>query len=151
MSSLSSSRSSVGSPPILSRRTDDSLFSATWYRRRYGDVDVLNVDPLQHFLTWGRLLERSPGPDFDTRFYLSRYGDVGSENPLRHYQSLPESDNRPVTPAQLQAEMDALTREMDALWQPERLMSPCVVPPVVSYCIPLLGRLDDIRGTLAET
>ncbi|WP_188781572.1 glycosyltransferase family 2 protein [Gemmobacter aquaticus] len=96
------------------------------------------------------MLERSPGPDFDTRFYLSRYADVGSENPLRHYQALPESDNRPVTPAQLQAEMRALVRQMDAQWQPTPPASPRGAPPVVSYCIPLMGRLDDIRGTLAE-
>lgn len=150
MNKLSESISLEDGSSILFCRSDESLFNATWYRARYGDVDKLGADPLQHFLTWGRLLERSPGPDFDTRFYLSRYGDVGSENPLRHYQSLPESNNRPVTPAQLQAEMDALTREMDTVWQPKQLMSPRVVPPVVSYCIPLMGRLDDIRGTLAE-
>ncbi|PZO65554.1 MAG: hypothetical protein DI498_08640 [Paracoccus denitrificans] len=150
MNTLAQNSSLMHSSLTLACRTDESLFDATWYQARYGDVAMLNADPLEHFLTWGRLLERSPGPNFDTRFYLSRYGDVGLENPLRHYQSLPARDNRPVTLGQLQADMDALTRKMDALWQPEKVTSSRVVPPVVSYCIPLMGRLDDVRGTLAE-
>lgn len=132
----------------LVRRAD--LFDPAWYRARYADVDMLNADPLQHFMNWGGLLERSPGPHFDTRFYLSRYGDVGAENPLRHYQSLPESDTRPVTLAQLKANLHALTERMNALWQPTPPYSPRALPPAISYCIPLMGRLDDIRGTLAE-
>lgn len=111
---------------------------------------MLNADPMQHFMSWGGLLERSPGPHFDTRFYLSRYGDVGAENPLRHYQSLPESDKRPITPAQLKADLDALTERMNIQWQPTPQSSPRALPPAISYCIPLMGRLDDIRGTLAE-
>lgn len=150
MNKILSSKPVDNRSSILSGRADNSLFDAAWYRTRYPDVDMLGADPLRHFLTWGRLLERSPGPDFDTRFYLSRYGDIGPESPLRHYQALPESDRRPVTPAQLKAGLQALARQMDAQWQPEPPTSPRAVPPVISYCIPLMGRLDDIRGTLAE-
>ncbi|MCE6967244.1 glycosyltransferase family 2 protein [Cereibacter sphaeroides] len=139
-----------GRSPDLLCRSDASLFDADWYRTRYADVDMLNADPLQHFLTWGRLLERSPGPNFDTCFYLSRYGDVGTQNPLLHYQSLPENDNRPLSPAQLKDDLNALTERMNAQWQPIPPSSPRAVPPTISYCIPLMGRLDDIRGTLAE-
>lgn len=127
-----------------------AYFDPDWYRAQYADVDLLQADPLQHFLTWGRLLERSPGPGFDAKFYLSRYGDVGDANPLQHYLELPRQDHRPVSPGQLRQRLTRLEQKMQARWQPEPLRSARAVAPVISYCIPLMGRLGDIQGTLAD-
>ena len=66
------------------------LFDAGWYRARYPDVGLLGADPAAHFLAHGRLLERSPGPRFDSRFYLAHYTDVGQRNPLLHHADLPD-------------------------------------------------------------
>ncbi len=44
------------------------LFDAEWYRRRYADVDPSELDPLEHFLSFGMELGRDPGPDHDEMF-----------------------------------------------------------------------------------
>lgn len=44
-------------------------FDPAWYRRRYADVDMLGMDPAEHYLRYGFRIDRDPGPDFSTRFY----------------------------------------------------------------------------------
>lgn len=126
------------------------LFDAAWYAARYGDVAILGADPAQQFLTYGRLLGRSPGPGFDSAFYLAQYADIGEQNPLLHYAALPKDRPRPVTPAQLRDLLDGLERETRQRWQPEAPPTPRARPPVISYCIPVMQRLEDIQQTLPD-
>lgn len=127
------------------------FFDAQWYVNKYLDVQLLGADPAQHFLTYGRLLERSPSPEFDTRFYISRYADVGSENPLLHYSRLGGRDaERPLTPRQLREQIVLLKKEMSETWQPKCPRVPQNGRPVISYCIPLMGRMGDIQITLSD-
>lgn len=39
-------------------------FDAEWYRQTYRDVDILGMDPLEHYLWLGRRLGRRPHPNF---------------------------------------------------------------------------------------
>ena len=48
---------------------------------------LLDVEPLQHYLSHGANEQRDPHPLFQTRWYRTRYRDVGRSgiNPLLHY------------------------------------------------------------------
>lgn len=131
---------------------ESDLFDASWYREEYRDVSILGADPVQHFLRWGGLLRRAPGPGFDTGFYLDRYTDAAASNlnPLVHYLLHGVKDNRPVSAEQLQAQMDDLRRETEAKWRVSDITSSRATRPIISYCIPLMGRLADIQQTLAR-
>jgi O-antigen biosynthesis protein len=79
-----------------------SMFESDWYRARYRDVDLLQMDPLEHFIEYGGLLRRSPSPRFDTRYYLDSNPDVACSgiNPLVHYVFQGRSEGRlPLRPA----------------------------------------------------
>jgi O-antigen biosynthesis protein len=80
-----------------------SLFESDWYRARYRDVDLLQMDPLEHFIEYGGLLRRSPSPRFDTRYYLESNPDVAGSgiNPLVHYVFQGRGEGRhPLPPAE---------------------------------------------------
>lgn len=44
------------------------LFDAVWYASQYPDVAMTGMQPLEHFLAVGMLMERDPGPDFSMDF-----------------------------------------------------------------------------------
>lgn len=66
---------------------ESGFFDAGWYARRYPDVGMLDMDPIEHFVFIGQRLNRDPGPRFDSQKYLRKYGDVARHNlnPLLHY------------------------------------------------------------------
>ncbi|EKO3621460.1 glycosyltransferase family 2 protein [Vibrio metschnikovii] len=53
----------------LARIRKSDLFDPEWYLNNYPDVKKLGMDPALHFLKYGGLLLRDPGPSFNTRFY----------------------------------------------------------------------------------
>lgn len=122
------------------------VFDARWYMSRYRDVAVLGMEPTEHFLRYGALMRRSTSEEFDTRFYLDTYADVAHSglNPLVHYLLHGRTDNRPTSRAQLSAQMADLQARVAAEW--ENSVQPG--SRMVSYCIPVMGRLDDLKGTL---
>ena len=63
------------------------FFDEVWYRNAYPDVHVAGIDPAEHFLTYGWLEGRNPGPFFNTELYLAARGDVRDAglNPLVHF------------------------------------------------------------------
>jgi glycosyltransferase involved in cell wall biosynthesis len=63
------------------------LFDPAWYLRRYSDVRISKIDPLDHYLDFGGLERREPGPDFDTSWYLSQCSRAQhlEQPPLLHY------------------------------------------------------------------
>lgn len=121
-----------------------------WYRSRYRDVALLGMDPATHYLRYGAPMGRWPNPDFDTRFYAASYADIppGDGAELVHYLTFGQADGRPATAAQLRAALDDLAVRMQAEWAlpPQAEGQP---GPVISYCIPVMNRPDDVRGTLA--
>jgi glycosyltransferase involved in cell wall biosynthesis len=62
------------------------VFDAAWYLENNPDVAQGGADPFEHFLIFGVTEGRNPGPDFDLKFYVNRYGAMlNGENPLLHY------------------------------------------------------------------
>lgn len=62
------------------------IFDAGYYLDNNPDVAAAGADPFEHFFTFGVQEGRKPAPDFDTRFYISRYGaQLEGQNPLLHY------------------------------------------------------------------
>lgn len=63
------------------------LFDAQWYRSRYPDVAGSVLSPWEHFLNYGAVLGRAPGPGFDPGEYLEANDDVAraGHDPLLHY------------------------------------------------------------------
>ncbi len=74
-------------------------FQWAWYTSRYHDAGLLRMSAAEHYFRYGVVLGRNPGPDFDTRFYLSNYPDVRNSglNPLVHYITHGCRDGRATT------------------------------------------------------
>ena len=55
-----------------------------------------NIDPIVHYLNFGAAEHRNPGPEFDTRWYLSSYPDVAevNMNPALHYSLYGKNEGR---------------------------------------------------------
>ena len=80
--------------------TETSLLDGPWYLQSYPDVGAAGMDPAAHYLKYGALMGRDPGPDFSTRFYLKRNRDVGPTkiNPLVHYLKFGRAEGRDPRP-----------------------------------------------------
>ncbi len=67
--------------------TFSDWFDESWYLRQYPDVASSGTDPVAHYLAFGALEERDPGPSFSTRAYLEENRDVAASrlNPLVHF------------------------------------------------------------------
>lgn len=68
---------------------DDSIraeFDEAYYRNTYPELAGV-PDSFEHYMTQGWREGRNPSPNFDTRFYLRREGDVRESgiNPFRHF------------------------------------------------------------------
>lgn len=76
------------------------LFDARWYLSRYEDVRGRGTDPALHYVCYGAVQGRDPGPGFSTRYYVDTYPDVlGSEyNPLEHYELRGRVEGRKPVP-----------------------------------------------------
>jgi len=68
--------------------TDSPLFDPNWYTLTYPDVPQTKISPAEHYLRFGAMLGRDPGPGFSTSDYIEMYPDVAHArmNPLVHYE-----------------------------------------------------------------
>lgn len=126
----------------------NDYFDSAWYCEKYHDVTLWSGDPLDHFQKYGKLLNRSPGPNFDTSFYLNTYSDAlkTESAPIEQFLSCPDYAHRPVTPFDLHKRMKQLSADMHLKWQSVDAKNARKIK--ISYCIPVMGRLDDLRQTL---
>lgn len=78
------------------KNKDRGIFDPDWYRDQNKDVIEHGWDPLYHYLEFGHVENRNPGPAFDTGFYKNTYPDVVSSgaNPLLHYIEFGQSEAR---------------------------------------------------------
>ncbi|MFD2429104.1 hypothetical protein ACFSUK_15105 [Sphingobium scionense] len=78
---------------------ESGLFDEAWYVSVYGDSALVGLSPLEHFVRFGLMLRRDPGPAFDTRFYLEENGDIGEADidPLLHYIRFGQAEGRAAT------------------------------------------------------
>lgn len=121
-------------------------FNADWYRATYPDTDMIGMDPCLHFLRYGRLLRRDPGPEFQTGFYLDTYTDADAGNPLLQHLRAGDRERRFVTRAALLSHMRDLAEQTSTAWNTEAISSASA--RTISYCTPVMGRLDDLKETL---
>ena len=63
------------------------LLLPSWYARRHVDVDVTQVDPIEHYLQHASKLLLSPCPFFDSEWYRLKYPDVKKKglDPFIHF------------------------------------------------------------------
>ncbi|CUH89896.1 Spore coat polysaccharide biosynthesis protein SpsA [Phaeobacter sp. CECT 5382] len=80
----------------ISLITDSPLFDPNWYSRTYPDVALTGMSPTEHFLRFGAMLGRDPGPDFCTADYLRMYSDVARAgiNALVHFEQYGRKEGR---------------------------------------------------------
>ena len=73
------------------------FFDGDWYAAAYADI-LDGMEPSEHYLSVGWLLECSPGPVFDGMEYLRRHRDVAAANvnPLLHYERIGRAEGRRV-------------------------------------------------------
>jgi hypothetical protein len=72
------------------------LFDRNWYLTQNPGVARANVNPLLHYMVYGGLEGRDPGPDFSSRWYLDTYEDARTSgiNPLIHYLKYGRKEGR---------------------------------------------------------
>ncbi|MCX7568337.1 glycosyltransferase family 2 protein [Sulfitobacter sp. F26169L] len=76
-----------------------SYFDPEWYLQTYKDVSVLGMDPAEHYLKYGALMRRDPGPNFSTGFYLDTTPGAWQKtvNPVLHHLKH-QGDNADLAP-----------------------------------------------------
>ena len=76
------------------------LFDRDWYAQQYSDTKLLEMSPLEHFVRFGLLLQRDPGPGFSVHYYLDTNPDVAAAgvSPLLHYIRHGEGEGRRPRP-----------------------------------------------------
>ena len=81
-----------------------SLFDAEWYCTQYPDVAQSTIKPVEHFIKFGAIDGRHPGPLFNTEFYLTHYEDVAAsgQHPLLHFLRYGKNEEREIHPPQYQ-------------------------------------------------
>ncbi|HQK42323.1 MAG TPA: hypothetical protein PLV20_01875, partial [Anaerolineaceae bacterium] len=88
---------------------NSGYFDPFWYRQNNPDVTARDADPLRHYLLYGGLEGRSPGPKFDSLGYLESNPDVRAAgvNPLVHYLEFGRAEGRSPYGAAREAELKA--------------------------------------------
>jgi glycosyltransferase involved in cell wall biosynthesis len=85
------------------------LFDEEWYLTKYPDIAEAKVDPLLHYLNYGGLEGRDPGPTFNSSAYLydNPYVRRAGINPLVHYLKYGKNEERvPAAHAVISGSMD---------------------------------------------
>ncbi len=79
---------------------NSGLFNPAWYAATYKDVEIIGLSAIEHFLRYGLLMGRNPGPDFDIDFYLAQNRDLGSDKlgALLHFIRHGRSEGRAPKP-----------------------------------------------------
>ena len=76
------------------------LFDPQWYLEHNPDIAQSGLNPVYHYLVYGGLEGRAPGPNFDSGWYMEKYEDVRSfkQNPLVHYLRYGQAEQRKCMP-----------------------------------------------------
>ncbi len=79
---------------------ESEMFNEDWYLSQNQDVKENHLDPVEHYLSYGALEGRNPGPNFDTNWYKVTYPDVVESglNPLVHYLTIGKIEGRKTRP-----------------------------------------------------
>jgi glycosyltransferase involved in cell wall biosynthesis len=106
------------------------LFNPDWYVSSYRDVEGLSIGAAEHYLRFGALLGRAPGPLFDGQEYLNHNHDVQAAgvNPLLHYVRHGRQEGRaaPALRWSLGVSVESYLRQLAAAklaGEPQRMFS----------------------------
>jgi glycosyltransferase involved in cell wall biosynthesis len=71
----------------LTRPINSQHFDREWYLNNFADVREAGVDPLLHYLNFGWVEKREPGPSFNTKHYLQQCPHASESGipPLVHF------------------------------------------------------------------
>jgi hypothetical protein len=88
------------SPGDLETIRNSLFFDENHYLEENTDVRKSGTDAALHYLLYGGLEGRDPGPFFSTEAYVARYPDIAAAglNPLLHYEQHGRRENRRVLP-----------------------------------------------------
>lgn len=67
---------------------NSGYFDAHWYRSKYLDVDMVGIDPALHYIKYGNLMRRDPGPDFPSIFYRTVFNFKDDQEPVTRIADL---------------------------------------------------------------
>ena len=84
---------------------NSGLFDKQWYLDHNEDVRQTKLSPARHYLLYGGVEGRDPGPAFSSQRYLSTYDDVKKTriNPLLHYLQKGKQEGRIIYPSDTRA------------------------------------------------
>jgi len=98
------------------------LFDKNWYVQNNHDVVQANINPALHYLYYGGMEGRDPGPNFSSTWYLETYEDVRKAgiNPLVHFLRHGRAEGRRICPSQVilvppAQSLGLLGKNMDAI------------------------------------
>ena len=79
---------------------NSKLFDVSYYLNQNPDVDLLNEDPVWHYIKVGVKKGKNPSALFDTAYYLNENPDVpdSGANPLAHFLTSGEQEGRKPHP-----------------------------------------------------
>lgn len=144
LSRLLRKRISTSNEPAERRLIEGTgLFDARYYIEKNPDVALKGIDPLTHYVRYGRYEGRRPSASFDPGWYLGTYQDVAAAgiDPLIHYYYYGREEGRspggvpaprPVRPTAEQ--WDALIASLDGR---------APITPKVDVIIPVYAGYDD--------
>lgn len=72
----------------ITKILNSGSFDADWYRSTYSDVNIVGIDPVLHYLKYGRLMKRDPGPKFSTPFYRAIFNLKDDQEPVTRLADL---------------------------------------------------------------
>jgi hypothetical protein len=103
--SLSKTTSRRSTAPSVNRKDLEAIrnsvfFDESYYLDTNPDVREKRLEAALHYLVYGWLEGRDPGPFFSTEAYLARHPDIvaASLNPLLHYEAHGRGESRGVLP-----------------------------------------------------
>jgi glycosyltransferase involved in cell wall biosynthesis/GT2 family glycosyltransferase len=72
------------------------LFDEEYYTKKYPNIQKIGINPLLHYIIFGKEEEKFPSIKFDGNYYLDTYNDVKKSNfnPLVHYILYGQNEGR---------------------------------------------------------
>lgn len=120
---------------------ESGLFDAGWYAAQRGS-ELTGGSAEADYLLFGEKAGLRPSASFDPRFYDLTYPALPDrpQSPLLRHILCRNPADRPTSADACLERISKLQRTIP--W------TPALDQPEISYCIPVMGRLDDLKGTL---
>jgi hypothetical protein len=126
--------------------TQSDSFDPAWYEKEYPDVKMLGMDPATHYLAYGSLMGRSPGPDFPAKFIREVFVMKPETEPVARLARLTREQGAPPTPKpkKVLSEASKLVRLGDSALA--LTMARRYLPPELQYTVHILEANAALRA-----